>query len=645
MTKDWTSNNYLTGRDQEKPVIEFTAGPVTGIFDPNIGFLRQVRLGDHELIRGIYMAVRDSKWKTLPIELEIIEQNIDIDHFEIQFRCSNKLNDAEFEWTGKISGDDLGNLEYAFTGTAQTTFERMRLGLCLLHAENECAGKELKVTHTKGEVENTQFSYTVAPIAPEPVIDIKELEYEAAPNVRVKFLFQGDIFEMEDQRNWTDASYKTYCTPASLPRPVTVQKEDMVSQSIRMELSGETKKIFPILIGRDPQFNISTTPVLPIPPIGTNVSPEAENLSDSHKKLLKRLQLSHLRADLLPEDPKWEHHLKKLASQSRDLDLPVYLAITHPDPTQDILKKISSKCDELSLQVQVVQLIGQRGKVLSEEQLNSLLPILPEIFPNASFATGSDKDFAQVNASRHLASSQLHPVYGICPQVHAFDNLTLVENLSCQSRGVECLEDWWQQTPMISSVHLHRYPGAKALYDAETACKEYDTRHPSLFAAAWTVGSLSKLIETGNTHSLTYYETTGKRGLLADINPDSIPADFRCSPENAYPLYFIFEAIAGYSKALKMISSHTWETLGMTLLDEKNKRLFIVSNYLGKELDVKIKSGTCSTKIKVLSESNVTEVVKDPEQWFNNDGEALNARGGKLHLSLPPYATVFIKEV
>lgn len=29
--------------------------------------------------------------------------------------------------------------------------------------------------------------------------------------------FEGDVFEMEDQRNWTDASYKTYCTPWGCP--------------------------------------------------------------------------------------------------------------------------------------------------------------------------------------------------------------------------------------------------------------------------------------------------------------------------------------------------------------------------------------------------------------------------------------------
>ena len=33
--------------------------------------------------------------------------------------------------------------------------------------------------------------------------------------IELKLLFEGDLFEMEDQRNWTDASFKTYCTPQS----------------------------------------------------------------------------------------------------------------------------------------------------------------------------------------------------------------------------------------------------------------------------------------------------------------------------------------------------------------------------------------------------------------------------------------------
>ena len=40
--------------------------------------------------------------------------------------------------------------------------------------------------------------------------------------------FEGDLWEMEDQRNWTDASYKTYSTPLRPPYPVEIREGDRV---------------------------------------------------------------------------------------------------------------------------------------------------------------------------------------------------------------------------------------------------------------------------------------------------------------------------------------------------------------------------------------------------------------------------------
>jgi hypothetical protein len=48
---------------------------------------------------------------------------------------------------------------------------------------------------------------------------VSSLTIEASDEVPVRFDFEGDLFEMEDQRNWTDASFKTYCTPFALPWP------------------------------------------------------------------------------------------------------------------------------------------------------------------------------------------------------------------------------------------------------------------------------------------------------------------------------------------------------------------------------------------------------------------------------------------
>jgi hypothetical protein len=39
--------------------LELTAGPLTMLFEPGLAFLRYIRLGEREVIRGIYAAVRD----------------------------------------------------------------------------------------------------------------------------------------------------------------------------------------------------------------------------------------------------------------------------------------------------------------------------------------------------------------------------------------------------------------------------------------------------------------------------------------------------------------------------------------------------------------------------------------------------------
>ena len=49
---------------------------------------------------------------------------------------------------------------------------------------------------------------------------------------------EGDAFEMEDQRNWTDASYKTYVRPLALPWGYTLAKGSRHEQSVRLSFSG-----------------------------------------------------------------------------------------------------------------------------------------------------------------------------------------------------------------------------------------------------------------------------------------------------------------------------------------------------------------------------------------------------------------------
>ncbi len=62
---------------------------------------------------------------------------------------------------------------------------------------------------------------------------------KSRPAFGARVEFEGEVFEMEDQRNWTDASFKTYCTPLEIPYPVEVTKGTKISQKITISVAGD----------------------------------------------------------------------------------------------------------------------------------------------------------------------------------------------------------------------------------------------------------------------------------------------------------------------------------------------------------------------------------------------------------------------
>jgi hypothetical protein len=93
--------------------------------------------------------------------------------------------------------------------------------------------------------------------------------------------------------------------------------------------------------------------------------------------------------------------------------------------------------------------------------------------------------------------------------VHAFDNASLVENLEAQASTVHTARSfvgsrWIAVTPVTLRPRFIPANGAPV---------EPDPRQSSPFNAAWTLGSIKYLAEAG-ANSITYYELTGKGGIL-----------------------------------------------------------------------------------------------------------------------------------
>ena len=123
---------------------------------------------------------------------------------------------------------DPRTLSVTFDAYLRTSFRRSRIGLVVLQPAS-LTGTSMTVTSPSGEVTATRFPTDLLPH--QPALDIAGLAWES-DGLSTALAFTGDVFEMEDQRNWTDASFKTYSTPLSLPFPVSVEAGHQVHQSV-----------------------------------------------------------------------------------------------------------------------------------------------------------------------------------------------------------------------------------------------------------------------------------------------------------------------------------------------------------------------------------------------------------------------------
>lgn len=187
--------------------------------------LSDLRLAGARVLRAVRVVVRDRDWRTARSTEVSADRRGDV----LTVRGRSLLADAgvDVAWTLTATAAP-GQLRVDLDARALAPFARNRLGLVVLHHPDD-AGAALRVRHPDGSTTAASFPVDVAPH--QPARDVAGLAWER-PGVAVDLELTGDVFEMEDQRNWTDASFKTYSTPLDLPFPVDVPAGARVRQGV-----------------------------------------------------------------------------------------------------------------------------------------------------------------------------------------------------------------------------------------------------------------------------------------------------------------------------------------------------------------------------------------------------------------------------
>jgi len=474
------------------------------------GFLRHLQLGSHEILRMVYFALRDENWTTLDKQIQNEVREIGSDSFRIAYDCVNTKNGkAVFQWHAVLEGRRDGSVTFEIAGEALADQLKNRAGFCVLHPPDTTLGQPAEVLHTNGSTTRSAFPVNVDPV--NPFKDMKGFRWQTLGDWYT-LAFEGDVFETEDQRNWTDASFKTFCTPSNLPFPVALKQGDRVHQKITFTPPAVT----PVAEEERPIRIIVSKERVALPEVGVGAAANG-HVSPAIGRVIREMGLSHFRIDVQPLGHDWVTGFSEACVAASELQLAPEVVLHLSADYKLELDAFAQLCLQNRLTLKRVLLLGDDDAVTPQAILDQASSLKTH-FPKTPVGAGTNYNFQQLNQGRFDASALDFVSFAAHPQEHAFDDLTLIENLGAQEDVIFSAKAIYPDRAVhISPITLRKRfnpyasdPKNKVMSETERT----DPRQSTPFCAVWTLGSIKHLTEAGAS-GVTYFQTHGPQGIVS----------------------------------------------------------------------------------------------------------------------------------
>jgi hypothetical protein len=485
--------------------------------------LRALRLGGRELAQRIYVAVRDEHWGTVPGEVSGLQLEQGADSFRIRFVCRHRQGPVDFEWQATYTGAADGTIACTMDGVAHGTFRYAKIGFNVHHPLLESVGRAWRAVGPGGPMGGR----LEREIEPQRVIDgtltamfspYSELSIGDDSDDAVSFSFEGDLFELQDHRNWSDGNFKSYGTPLSVPWPMDAEPGLRIRQTVTVHppaRAGESGTGGPVRIA------LGAATARRLPAVGL----AAAGAIDEHTAgLLARVRPAHLRVAVRLHETGWPAMLADGLADCARLGADCELALSlEPGDDRQLAALADALADPPAPVARVLVLERQdafsaAGPVTTPASVARARAALAPVLGNVAFAGGSDQFFSDVNRNPPAVDALDAVCFGLCPQVHAADDASLMENLPALPDAVAtaraiCPGLAVVVSPVTLAARLGPFPAGEPGPGDPPA--NADSRLHTAFGASWTLGALAWLARE-EPQSLTFYETAGPRGIVDD---------------------------------------------------------------------------------------------------------------------------------
>lgn len=636
-----------------------SAGSLEATLDT--GNLRYIKIGGREAIRAIAYLVRNRNWGTYNPEISNLKVDQNAAGFTVTYDALCKDEVQSFRYIARIEGRADGSLTFAAEGEPLTDFVTNRTGFVVLHPLAGVVGAPLTVEHVDGRIVESKFPELVDPAC--PFLDIRALTHEVLPGLKVTCRMEGDTFEMEDHRNWMDASYKTYVRPLALPWPYTLKKGEGLSQRVTLKLEGGVPAAAKGGGIQAIAVSIGSPTGRAMPRVGVAVPAEGIEQAIAGAALIKKARPAFLVCHFGPRKGHDAGTMRKFAELGAATGAELVLEAIVPCVDQN--DKPSADIAIMQRDMAAIGAAASAGGVkftrvavspaadLGSTLPGSVFPPAPgwadliaaarNAFPGVPIGGGMFSYFTELNRKRPPAGLLDFICHTGLPIVHAGDDESMTETLEATPSIFKSVQAFSGGKPywiFPTAIGMRQNPYGAAPAEnpkgIRQAMSRVDPRERGLIGAAWYAGYLARAA-AGGVDAVTLAATHGPSGIVFARQPHVQPW-FDDSGAKVYPSYHVIAGIAALSgSVLSTTSSDARAVQALAVKNDGAVSLWL-SNLTGAPQSVRVSGDLGSGRALVLDEDSFEAACLDAD-WVRS-GQRKEVRGT---IDLRPYAVAEIR--
>ena len=620
----------LFGTDQPAgPATVLATGALEASLDA--GNLRYIKIGGKEALRAIAFLVRDRNWGTYNAQISNLKIDRGDDRFTVTYDAVCEDGTQAFRYQAKIEGRADGSLTFEADGEASSDFVTNRTGFVVLHALEGVVGEPVSVEHTDGKIVESRFTDLIDPACPFEYV--RSLAHEIMPGVKVTCRMEGDAFEMEDHRNWMDASYKTYVRPLAQPWPYTIANGEKVPQRVTLTLDGTPSGVA-AGGGTDITVSVGGPSGHKMPRLGLAAPAEHLDAALAHSDRLKAVGPAFLVCHF---DPRKGHDATVMQAHGRlgaalgaELVLEAVVPCLDRDgnPTDDpaVLNRDMAAIGEAAAGIGFTRVAVTPASDLKCTLPGSLFPPAPTwaelfeaaraAFPSATVGGGMFSYFTELNRKRPPADLLDFICHTGSPIVHAGDDVSVTETLESLPSIFKTVRafgggrPYWV-FPTAISMRDNPYGASPAENprNIRQAMNRVDPRERGLIGAAWYAGYLAHAARAG-VDAVTLAAVAGPSGIVYTRQAHAQPWFDEAGAE-VYPHYHVIAGHAALDGAVHDVEISDGRAIQALAVSQSDGIRLWVSNLTGSAQSVRLSGLPGEAALCLLDEDSFEAACSD----------------------------------